>query len=176
MPCFCWCVWACDHIDTFIESGISLPFNWTCCILIASYIMRSYRHSERAHHVQSQPQGQAFSDTLSCLDVAFVFATVVFQNMQQSESLQDFFSKSERIIILENLRNVVFNCPKTCKHTVPNKLRQIEITGVQLSFSFFLQCTGALVSPWFRDKGRGPHPGHLVSNQCVWVLRSETLR
>ena len=35
-------------------------------------------------------------------------------------------------------------------------------------FSVFLQCPGALVSPWFRDKGRGPHPGHLVSKSMCW--------
>ena len=101
------------------------------------------------------------------------------QNMQQSESLQEFISKPGRIMILEQ----TWPCGLQLSWKMPASMQSPRDCARLNSwpesiwaFSVFLQCPGALVSPWFRDKGRGPHPGHLVAKSMCWVLKNVEVR
>ena len=151
-----WCILRKRHFTAF-----QLDLLYPVCIL---YILCSYAHSA----IFFLPQRRL------CLCYSGV------QNMQQSESLQEFISKPGRIMILEQTWPCGLQLSWKMRASIQSTRDCARLNSWPecscFFFPVFLRCPGALVSPWFRDKGRGPHPGHLVSKSMRWVLRDVEVR
>lgn len=150
-----WCILRKWHFTAF-----QLDLLYPVCIL---YILCSYARSA----IFFLPQRR----------LCFCYSGV--WNMQQSESLQEFISKPGRIMILEQTWPCGLQLSWKMRASIQSPRDCARLNSWPESiwvFSDFLQCPGALVSPWFRDKGRGPHPGHLVSKSMCWVLKNVEVR